>query len=204
MQASSPDTVVSVRLPVMSYEVGGSATAQVEVYSMFLRIRGAMDIRPPLRLSDEVNRLEDYLHLQNTVTEPLLSSYPVVSTEEANTSVAKGAVVMITAEGGPPQHNPQMWHEKIRHSVVLNTTAFSLAADVHLEPRVSLASQLQRNSREFLPLTRVSAVVVASLAAGGSDKPQTLQREFALVNPASIVSFSVRPAEVPAEGPASS
>lgn len=174
--------------------------ARVEVYSTFLRIRGSMLIQPPLRLSDEVNRLQDYLQLQNTTTEPLLSSYPVVSAEESNTTIAKSAVVMITAETGPPQHNPMMWKEKIRHQVVLNTTAFALAADVHLEPRVSLALHLERNPREFLPVTRVSAVVVASLAGGPAGKPQTLQREFALVNPVSIVSFSVREPKPPEAG----
>ncbi len=166
--------------------------AQVEVYSTFLRIRGNMRIQPPLRLSDEVNRLNEYLELEDTVTEPLLSSYPMVSPRESNTSIAKSAVVMITAETGAPQLNPMMWKEKIRHQVVLNTTAFALAADVHLEPRVSLALHLERNPREFLPVTRLSAVLVASLAGAPEGKPQILQREFALVNPVSIVSFSVR------------
>jgi hypothetical protein len=84
--------------------------------------------------------------------------------------------------------NRILWREKARYHVVLNTTAFALSADLHLDPKVSLLDQLQRSEREFIPLTRVSAVVVASL--GGT--PQTLQREFALVNPASVVSFSVR------------
>ena len=73
--------------------------------------------------------------------------------------------------------------------------------DVHLEPRVSLAQHLERNPREFLPVTSVSAVIVASLAGGPSGSPQTLQRDFALVNPLNIVSFSVREA-VAAEGQA--
>ena len=155
--------------------------ARVEVYSTFLRIRGLMRIQPPLRLSDEVNRVMEYLELEQTTTEPLLSSYPVVSATESNTTIAKSAVVMITAETGPPQHNPMMWKEKIRHQVVLNTTAFALAADVHLEPRLTLAMHFERNPREFLPVTRVSAVIVASLQGGPDGKPQTLQREFALV-----------------------
>jgi len=84
---------------------------------------------------------------------------------------------------------------------VLNTTAFALAADVHLEPRVSLALHLERNPREFLAVTRVSAVVVASLAGSPDGKPKTLQRDFALVNPASIVSFSVRATQHSEVGP---
>jgi len=176
----------------MSQEGSDLPVAQVEVYSTFLRIRGEMQIQPPLRLSDEVNRLLDYLQLQNTTTEPLLSSYPVVSAQETNTTIAKRSVVMITTETGPPQVNPMMWKEKIRHQVILNTTAFALAADVHLEPRVTLGLHLERNPRDFLSITRVSAVLVASLAGGPDGRPQTLQRDFALVNPASIVSFSVR------------
>ncbi|MFN2464216.1 MAG: hypothetical protein ABR573_09990 [Candidatus Dormibacteria bacterium] len=176
----------------MSQAAPDLPVAHLEVYSTFLRIRGELRIQPPLRLSDEVNRFLDYLQLENTTTEPLLSSYPVVSARESNTSIAKQHVVMVTAETGPPQAKPMMWREKVRHQVILNTTAFALAADVHLEPRVTLAVHLERNPREFLPITRVSAVVVASLAGAPDGQPQTLQREFALVNPASIVSFSVR------------
>ena len=190
----------SVTLTGMTESPRGMPMAQVEVYSTFLRIRGGMEIRPPLRLSDEVNRLQDYLELNDTTTEPLLTSYPVVSPRETNTTIAKAAVVMITAETGPPQHNPAMWKEKVRHHVVLNTTAFALAADLHLEPRISLAQHLAFSPREFLPITRVTAVVVASLAGSSNAQPQTLQRDFALVNPANIVSFSVREATEPAGG----
>jgi len=175
--------------------------ARIEVCSTFLRIRGSLRIQPPFRLSDEVNRLVDYLELEDTTTEPLMSTYPVVSAQESNTTIAKSAVVLVTVESGSPQHNPMMWMEKIRHQVVLNTTAFSLAADVHLEPRVSLAMHLGRNPRDFLSVTRVSAVVVASLSGGPGGKPQTMQRDFALVNPANIVSFSVRESEQSEAGP---
>jgi hypothetical protein len=166
---------------------------QVEVYSGTLRIRGEMEIEPPLRLSDEANRLQEFVTLRNTLTEPLMTSYPVVSTQEENSHVARATIVMILPEGGPPQHNPMMWKEKIRHQVVLNTTAFSMAADVHLEPNESLLTHFDRYPRDFLPITRVSAIVVASLSGmPPGTPPQTLQREFALVNPAAIVSFSQR------------
>jgi hypothetical protein len=73
-----------------------------------------------------------------------------------------------------------------------------MAADVHLEPRISLLAHLERSAREFLPVTRVSAVVVASLTGQAQGTPpQTLQREFALINPQAIVSFSVRESEGP-------
>jgi hypothetical protein len=166
---------------------------KVEVYSEGLRITGEMEIEPPLRLSDEANRLQEWVNLRDTLTEPLLTSYPVVSSQEESTYVARASIVMILPEGGPPQHNPMMWKEKIRHQVVLNTTAFSMAADIHLEPGEDLRKHFDRYPRDFLPITRVSAIVVASLTGlPEGTPPQTLQREFALVNPAAIVSFSQR------------
>ena len=179
----------------MMQEISDLPIVRVEVYSTFLRFRGSLRIQPPLRLSDEFNRLVDHIELDDTTAEPLMSSYPVVSDQESHTAIARSAVVMVTVEGGSPQQNSMMWMEKIRHQVVIHTTAFALAADVHLEPRVSLATHLERNPRDFLSLTRVSAVVIASLSGGPGSKPQTMQRDFALVNPANIVSFSVRESE---------
>jgi hypothetical protein len=170
------------------------------MYSTFLRIRGDLLVEPPLRLSDEVNRIVDYLELRNSITEPLLSTYPVVSPVESSTNIDKASIVLILPQAEEAGHSPTMWKEKVRHEVVLNTNAFSMSCDVHLEPRVSLLTHLERSQSEFLPITRMSAVVVASLiglAAGA--QPQTLQRDFALVNPRNIVSFSVRPSEAGAE-----
>ena len=179
-------------------ETTGSDWQAVEVYSNLLRIRGAMMISRPLRLSDEVNRLTEYLQLRDTITEPLLASYPVVSPAETNTTIQKASVVMILPDDAQAGQNPMMWRQKVRHQVVLNTTGFSMAADVHLEPRITLLTHLERNPREFLPVTRVSAVVVASLSGQPQGTPpQTFTREFALVNPRSIVSFSVRESEGP-------
>ena len=167
----------------------------VEVYSTFLRIRGYLRMLPGQRLSDAVNRNEDFLELHNTITEPLLASYPVVSPQESNSTIAKSSVVMVIPgtepDPGTESTNPGLRVQKVAHHVILNTTAFALSADIHLEGRVSLLDHLRRSGQEFLPVTRVSAVLVASL--GGT--PQALQRGFALVNPVSIVSFSVRPAE---------
>jgi hypothetical protein len=168
----------------------------VEVYSTFLRIRGYLRVLPGQRLTDAVNRLDDFLELHNTITEPLLSSYPVVSPQEPNSTIAKASVVMVIPGSEQPASaepvNPGLRVQKVRHHVILNTTAFALSADVHLEGRSTLLDHLQRTrNTEFLPVTRVSAVLVASL--GGT--PQALQRGFALVNPTSIVSFSVRPPE---------
>src|ERR1700730_18685460 len=155
----------------MMSEATGPEWQAVEIYSNLLRIRGELMIAPPLRLSDEVNRLTEYLQLRNTSTEPLLSSYPVVSPTETNTTIHQASVVMILPDGAQTGQNPMMWREKVRHQVVLNTTAFSMAADVHLEPRVSLLTHLERNAAEFLPVTRVSAVVGASLTGQAEGTP---------------------------------
>jgi hypothetical protein len=178
----------------------GAGSLRVEIFSTFLRIQGELVVEPPLRLSDEVNSLVDYLELRNTITEPLFSTYPVVSPLESKTTVEKASIVLILPEADDASRSQMMWKEKVRHQVVLNTTAFSMSCDVHLEPRVSLLTHLDRYQREFLPVTRMSAVAVASLIglAPGA-QPQTLQRDFALVNPRNIVSFSVREAESGAE-----
>jgi hypothetical protein len=120
----------------------------------------------------------------------------VVSPVESNTTIEKASIVLIVPESNQTGQSQMMWKEKVRHQVILNTTAFSMSCDVHLEPRISLLTHLERSEREFLPVTRMSAVAVASLMglAPGA-QPQTLQREFALVNPRNLVSFSVRPAD---------
>jgi hypothetical protein len=168
---------------------------RVEIYSASLKITGDLAISPPLRLSDEVNGLTDYIELKNSITEPLLTSYPVVSPTESLTVIEKASVVLIVPVGNQADRKEQMWREKVKFHVVLNTTSFSMSADVHLEPRVTLLTQLERYEREFLAVTHLSAVAVASLNSlqpGG--QPFTLHREFALVNPRNIVSFSVREA----------
>jgi len=173
--------------------VGSGEWQPVEIYSTFLRIRGYVRLLPGQRLTDEVNRMQDYLQLRNTVTDPLLSSYPVLSPQESNTTIAKSSIVMVMPgdnDGPAEPPNPMLRRAKDVHHVVLNTTAFALSADLHLEPGRSLLDHLQQ-SREFLSLTRVSAVTVASVSA----EPRTIQANFALVNPASVVSFSIREAE---------
>ena len=183
----------------MASQSAGREWQRVEIYSTFLRIQGELLLEPPLRLSDEVNRLVDYLELRNTTTEPLLSTYAVVSPVEDSTTIEKASIVLILPEAAEVGRSQVMWKEKVRHPVVLNTTAFSMSCYVHLEPKVSLITQLERYEREFLPVTQMSAVAVASvmgLAPGA--QPQVLQRDFALLNPRNIVSFSMRPAEAEA------
>src|ERR1700738_544458 len=108
-------------------ESTGAEWQPVEVYSTFLRIRGEMLIQPPLRLSDEVNRLLDYLQLRNTTTEPLLATYPMVSPTEPNTTIEKASVVMILPGGEQAGQNRMMWRGKGCPHGVLNNHPLSSA-----------------------------------------------------------------------------
>jgi hypothetical protein len=163
----------------------------VEVYSNLLRIRGQIQVLPGARLSDEVNRLERFMTLYNASAEPLVSSYPVVSRQESSSAVAKSQVVMVVPEAeAEAEQNRGLWRQKVQHQVVLNTTAFALTAEIHLEPRMTLAQHIEQSGNEFLAVTRVNAIVIPSL---GNGTPNTFQRAFALVNPLAIVSYSIRP-----------
>src|SRR5258708_17885760 len=176
---------------------------RTEMYPAARTTPGALGSPPALRLSDEVNGLTDYIELKNSVTEPLLTSYPVVSPTESLTVVEKASVVLIVPVQDQADRKEQMWKEKVKFHVVLNTTSFSMSADVHLEPRVTLLSHLERYEREFLAVTHLSAVAVASLnGLHPAVQPLTLHRDSPLSNPNSIVSFSVRqaPAEAGARG----
>ena len=161
----------------------------LEIYATFMKVTGDLEVIGHERLTDSVNRFGDYLQLRNSRAEPLSVNYPVISRMEEKTTIAKAAVVMVCPvedlEGGG---NAQMWREKDVQPVSINTVAFSLVADVHLEPRRSLQDQLERFRGDFLPVTNVSALWVAALGS----ETHALQRPFALLNPATILSFSQR------------
>ena len=61
-------------------------------------------------------------------------------------------------------------------------------ADVHLEPHRTLQDHLERFRGDFLPVTSVSALWMGALGS----ETHALQRPFALLNPATILSFSQR------------
>jgi hypothetical protein len=162
----------------------------VEVYATFMKVVGEIEVEPPDRLTDVVNRVGDYVELRNAVAEPLSVNYPVLSQREDRTTIAKQSVILVCPKEqvGDVVGNPAMWREKVCQPAAIHTVAFSMVADVHLEPRVSLRDQLERYRTDFLPVTNLSALWVASLTA----ETHALQRAFALLNPASILSFSER------------
>ena len=181
--------------PVVAGVACGEAPAisswrPVEIYATFVLLSGELEVVAPQRLSDAVNRVGDFIELRNAVTEPLSVNYPVLSKREQRTTVAKSAVIMICPreQVGEPAANPTMWREKVVQAVALNTEAFTMVADVHLDPRHCLRDHLDMYRNDFLPVTNVSALWIA--APGG--ETHSVQRPLALVNPRAILSFSLR------------
>lgn len=162
----------------------------VEVYASFMRVTGEIEVVPPNRLTDVVNRVGDYVELRDGVAEPLSVNYPVLSKREARITIAKQSVILVCPRDqvGDPAGNPAMWREKVAQPAAIHTQAFSMVADVHLEPRRGLRDLLERYRPDFVPVTNVSALWVAGLNA----ETHALQRSFALLNPAAILGFSER------------
>ena len=153
-----------------------------------MRVTGLLEVVPPQRLSDAINRVGDWIEVREAVTEPLVLSHPVLSRREGRAAVAKSSVALICPVGGTEASaNPAMWREKTPWPVSITTEAYTLVADVHLDPRRSLLDHLELHGHDFLPLTNVSALWIAGTV------PQSVQRSLALLNPTAIVSFGLPP-----------
>lgn len=161
---------------------------KVEVYATFMKVSGEMEIVRPDRLTDSLNRFGDYLQLRNSKAEPLSVNYPVLSRSEPRTTIAKSSIILICPMDESHHGNSAMWREKVPHAAAINTQAFSLVGDVHLEARHSLQDHLERYPGDFVPMTNLSALWVTAI----SSETHALQRPFALLNPAAILSFSLR------------
>jgi hypothetical protein len=161
----------------------------VELYATFMKLTGEIDVVGPDRLSDSINHPGRFLTLRNTRAEPLSVNYPVLSRVEARTTIAKSAVILLCPleEPGPAPESERR-REKLRRQAAFNTMAFSLVGDIHLDPGQSLRDHLEAHPVDFLPLTNVSALWVTAL----SSETHAVQRRFALLNPATILSFSDR------------
>jgi hypothetical protein len=158
-----------------------------------MKLTGELEVVVPDRLSDVVNRAERYLCLRDTRAEPLSINYPVLSRVEPRTTIAKSAVILLCPLDGPSASADlepvgAVRRPKLARQAVFNTLAFSLVGDIHLEPGQSLRERLETDADGFLPLTNVSALWVTAL----SSETHAVQRRFALLNPATILSFSDR------------
>jgi hypothetical protein len=103
-------------------------------------------------------------------------------------TVAKAAMVLICPINDAGDGSPALWREKVAHPASINTQAFSMVGDIHLEPRHTLQDHLERFPGDFIPVTNVSALWVTAISSG----THAVQRPFALLNPAAILSFSLR------------
>jgi hypothetical protein len=165
-----------------------SGWRRVEVYGTFVRVTGEVELAASDRFSDTVNRVGAFLHLRGARSEPLSVNYPVLSRAEPLVAVSKAAIILVCPLDEPRAGNPAMWRETVMLPAAFNTAAFTMVGDVHLAPGQNLEDHLQRHPGDFLPVTNVSALWITSI--GG--EPQALQRPFALVNPATMLSFTLR------------
>lgn len=165
-----------------------SGWRRVEIYGTFVRITGEVELAASDRFSDTVNRVGAFLHLRGARSEPLSVNYPVLSRAEPLVAVSKAAIILVCPLDEPREGNPAMWRETVMLPAAFNTAAFTMVGDVHLAPGQNLEDHLQRHPGDFLPVTNVSALWITSI--GG--EPQALQRPFALVNPATMLSFTLR------------
>jgi hypothetical protein len=160
----------------------------IEIYSTFIQVTGELEIVRPDRVSDTVNRFGDYLHLRDGRAEPLSVSYPILSRTEPVVTISKAGVVVLCPIDDAADGNPALWREKVTQPATINTHSFSMVGDVYVEPRHTLQDHLERYPGDFIPVSNVSALWVMAISSG----THALQRPFALLNPAAIVSFSLR------------
>jgi len=147
----------------------------VEVYGTFIKLTGELELVGVERLSDSINRFGAFLQFRNARAEPLSVNYPVLSRMEPVVTIAKPG-------------SAAMWRETVPHAASINTAAFSLVGDVHLEPGHNLQDHLERHPGDFLPITNLSALWITTI----SSETHALQRPFALLNPSAILSFALR------------
>jgi len=152
-----------------------------------MKVSGVLETVGAERLSDSINRYGNFIHLHNARSEPLSTSYPVLSRIEDAATIAKSGIILVCPLDGTNEGNPAMWQERVPHAAAINTAAFSLVGDVHLDPAHSLEDHLERHPGDFLPMTNLSALWITTIS-----ETHALQRAFGLLNPSSILSFSLQ------------
>ncbi len=164
---------------------------RIELFSSFLKLTGDIEVVAPLRLTDVVNRMTEYLEIRQLTLEPLASTYPVISTVEESAMVAKRSILMLAPVGeslADTGGRRALLEQKVAHQVALTIDTFSLVCEVFLEPRLSLRETLERSVDDFLPVRNLNAVWLPAL----THERVSIQRPFALVHPRQILSFSER------------
>jgi hypothetical protein len=166
----------------------------LEIYATFMKVTGELEVIGHERLTDSINRFGDYMHLRNARSEPLSENSPVISRIEERTTVAKAAMIMVCPvedleDGG----NRRMWREKDIQPVSISTAAFTLVADVHVEPRHSLQDQLERFRGDFLPGDRRLGALGGGPRVGNPCPAAALRAAQPVSDPQLLAALTARP-----------
>ncbi|HEY2703065.1 MAG TPA: hypothetical protein VGL20_05180 [Candidatus Dormibacteraeota bacterium] len=158
---------------------------RVEIYTTFLKLTGELEGAAERRLTDLVAAPGPVLDLRGAVVEAATDHQHRVD-DGQRLSVVKSAISLVCPRDqvGQAARHREAWREKQRVAVRLNAQAFSMRGEVHLEPGVTLDHHLSGEAGPFVPVTNLSALWLS----GG--EPRAVQRGFAVLNCAALVSFA--------------
>ncbi len=159
---------------------------RVEIYTTFLKLTGELEGAADRRLTDLVGAPGPALELRGATVEHATEPRPRLGGGGERLSVVKAAISLVCPRDqvGQAARHREGWREKERVRVQLNAEAFSMLGEVHVEPGHSLGDHLCGELAGFLPVTNLSALWLA-----GGGEPRAVQRGFALLNCATLVSF---------------
>ncbi|HEV7466351.1 MAG TPA: hypothetical protein VGP96_08615 [Candidatus Dormibacteraeota bacterium] len=159
----------------------------VEIYTTFLRITGELEGPADRRLTDLVAGPGPVLDLRAAAVEAATDPQHRLGEDGLRLTVVKAEISLVCPRDqvGEAARDREGGREKQPVAVQLSAQAFSMRGDVHLEPGVSLDDHLCREGAGFIPVTGLSALWLA-----GAGEPRAVQRGFALLNCATLVSFA--------------
>ena len=162
---------------------------RVEIYTSFLRLSGELEGSADGRLTDLVAASSPCLELRDAAVEPVTEHHLQLGQGLQVLSVVKAAISLVCPRDqvGETARHREAWREKERVPVQLNTQAFSMLCEVHLEPGTGLEDHLCADGGGFFPVTALSALWLTG------PEPRAVQRGFALVNSAHLVGFAPAP-----------
>jgi hypothetical protein len=159
----------------------------VEIYTTFLKITGELEGAADRRLTDLVAGPDPMLDLRAAAVEAVTDHQHRLGADAQRLTVVKAAISLVCPRDqvGEAARDREGPGEKRRVAVQLSAQAFSMRGEVHLEPGVSLHDHLCGEGAGFVPVTGLSALWLA-----GAGEPRAVQRGFALLNRATLVSFA--------------
>ncbi len=160
---------------------------RVEIYTTFLKLTGELEGAAERRLTDLVAAPGPVLELRAAAVEAAIDHQRRMGDDVQRISVVKTAISLVCPRDqvGQAARHREAWREKERVAVQLNAQAFSMRGEVHLEPGASLDDHLSGEGASFVPVTNLSALWLA-----GGGEPRAVQRGFAVLNCATLVSFA--------------